>query len=57
MPREQKETRNDEYPMNLSIILPLFEDIFRVLVTGLLTINYGGIYDQNLVTKICLCRH
>ena len=48
MPREQKETRNDEYPMNLSIILPLFEDIFRVLVTGLLTINYGGIYDQNI---------
>ena len=43
VPREQKETRNDEYPMNLSTILPLFENIFRVLVTGLLTINNGGI--------------
>ena len=43
MPREQKETRNDEYPTNLWTILPLFENIFGVLVTGLLTINYGGI--------------
>ena len=58
VPRQQKETRNDEYPMNLSTILPLFENIFRVLVTGLLTINNGGNKrSEYLVTKTCLYRH